>query len=885
MASQAETGQETPAARAAVALEHARDDPKRARAEATAVLALEGAGPEAVAVAERALGLAARADNDLSASSRHLRRAIRVAERHGLASLAAQARVSLFGTLAFRGDFAAAFREADRAGAGLRGVDRGRLELQRANVLLLQGDRLVEALDGLQRALPLFRRANETSLEATVLENRGLVHSYLGDAKKAEADLLAAEGLRHCLGQQRLAAQAQQNLGFVAARRGDLPAALAWFDRADEFFRLHGVVDSVGLRDRCEALLRARLVSEARAVAEHAVSALAEQGWGIYLAEARVMLAEAALLEGDVATAQAEAGAAARAFARQRRPRHHTLATYLQLKARWRAGERSERLLAAARRAGRTLEEYGWTAPAQDCRLIAGQLAPELGHPIVGRRELRLASRHRRRGPVGLRIGACHARALLRLAEGDRTGAARALRTGMELLERHRALLGATDLRVHASAHTAELAELGLRLAWEDGRAEHVLRWAERWRAGSLVLPPARPPQDRRLQRQLAQLRQVTSEAERAALTGERSSGLMAMQTQLERSIRDLARHATGTGVAPAWAAGGLRALTDTLGDRALVEFVAIDGVLHAVVLTARGTELVELGATARVSDEAEALRFAMRRLAHARGSAASQAAAEVAFDHARNELDDLLLAPIASHIEHRHLVLIPTGALHALPWSALPTCQQRPAVVAPSARLWQRATSAARETTAAGRAVFAAGPDVPAAAAEIRAVASCYPDAVCYTGADARVDDVAQALDGAGLGHLAAHGRFRDDSPLFSSLRLADGPLTVYDLEALDQAPRRLVLSACDSGLSDVRAGDELRGLMAALFTQGTRTVIAPVTPVPDDATRPLMVALHRALSDGTPPAVALAGAQAHSGDDPQARAAAAGFVCFGAG
>jgi CHAT domain-containing protein len=92
-------------------------------------------------------------------------------------------------------------------------------------------------------------------------------------------------------------------------------------------------------------------------------------------------------------------------------------------------------------------------------------------------------------------------------------------------------------------------------------------------------------------------------------------------------------------------------------------------------------------------------------------------------------------------------------------------------------------------------------------------------------------------------------------------------------------------VLSACDSGLSDVRAGDELRGLMAALFTQGTRTVIAPVTPIPDEATLPVMVALHRALSGGTPPAAALAGAMAGSVDTPQARAAAAGFVCFGAG
>ena len=100
----------------------------------------------------------------------------------------------------------------------------------------------------------------------------------------------------------------------------------------------------------------------------------------------------------------------------------------------------------------------------------------------------------------------------------------------------------------------------------------------------------------------------------------------------------------------------------------------------------------------------------------------------------------------------------------------------------------------------------------------------------------------------------------------------LADGPLTVYDLEGLRRAPHTLILSACESGLSDVRPGDELMGLAAALFSLGMGTLVAAVTPVPDAATRPLMLALHAAMRSGTPPAEALA-AQA-----------AVSFTCFGA-
>jgi CHAT domain-containing protein len=130
---------------------------------------------------------------------------------------------------------------------------------------------------------------------------------------------------------------------------------------------------------------------------------------------------------------------------------------------------------------------------------------------------------------------------------------------------------------------------------------------------------------------------------------------------------------------------------------------------------------------------------------------------------------------------------------------------------------------------------------------------------------------------------HIATHGEFRADNPLFSYLQLVDGPLTVYDLSALRRPPPLLVLSACDTGLSAVHPGDELQGLSAALLGLGTRSVVASLGPVDDGATRKLMLDFHKRLQTGVGAATALAAAQ--SALDPAYHTTGSSFICLGAG
>jgi CHAT domain-containing protein len=255
----------------------------------------------------------------------------------------------------------------------------------------------------------------------------------------------------------------------------------------------------------------------------------------------------------------------------------------------------------------------------------------------------------------------------------------------------------------------------------------------------------------------------------------------------------------------------------------------------------------------------------------------------------------------VLSQLADRELVLVPTGELHAMPWAALPTCSARAVSVAPSAALWLRAArrrapraedsashagARGRAAGTAGALVLVAGPGLPEAAAEVRALAGRHPRATVLQHADATVTAVAVALEAAALAHIACHGTFRADNPLFSALELADGPLTVYDLERLSAAPQDMILSACDGGVTAVRPGDELMGFSGALLALGTSALIASVVPVPDEPTHRLMLALHQRLAEGCDPAPALALARADAiGDGGADYATAAGFVCFGAG
>jgi len=378
----------------------------------------------------------------------------------------------------------------------------------------------------------------------------------------------------------------------------------------------------------------------------------------------------------------------------------------------------------------------------------------------------------------------------------------------------------------------------------------------------------------------LAELRAVTSELATTAIDSPRLQRLLRRQRTVEAEVRQRSWRAAGPADATPVRQPELAELSERLGNRALVELFALDGSLHALVLVDGRVRYRQLCAVDTATGELAALRFAIRRhLTYSRDREAAGRAAR-SIDYAARELDRMLLGALADLITDRELVVAPAGALHALPWAMLASCRARPVAVSPSSWQWWQALQRPERD---GHVALIAGPAPEHAATEVAALHRQLPDALILTGADATVARALSVLDGALLGHLACHGRFRADNPLFSHLVLADGPMTVADLSALRQAPTRLMLSSCDTGLSAVHPGDELQGLAASLLSLGTQTVIASLGPVDDETTLALTADLYKRLQAGMPPAAALAAAQAAA--PPEHAASAANFVCMGAG
>jgi CHAT domain-containing protein/tetratricopeptide (TPR) repeat protein len=826
-------------------------------------------------LAHQAIGIVLRDHGDLSAAIVELKRGTRLARASGQPEREVDVQATLGLTLAWTGRTRQGLALLDEAVGASRGGLAGRVLMRRASVLRDLG-RFREAHEDLSRALPHLRRAGDTVWEARSLTHRAEVFLGLGLPGRAGMDFARAEELFATSGQDLEYAKARHNRGLVALIRGDLPGALAYFDEAGNRYQALGESFPELAIDRCSALLAAGLAGEAARETDTALSRTPPQG-GIAYKQAELLFAAAtaALAADNPVGARGRAGQARRLFRSQGRDLWQARADLVLAQARYAAGDRSASLSRAAGEVAGRLDASR-AGEALRAHLLAGRLALSRGRAAEADEHLEMAAKSRRRKPPLTRSVAWLARALQAEAHDNARATRTACARGLDALDEHQMTLGATELRAYGTAHGAELAALAQRDALRRGDVRRLLQWSERSRATASSPRSAPIRHDRELVAELSALRSVTRLLNASEDTGPRRSALEREQRRLERAVQARTRRLPGSG-RPEAGAFDLGALWDELGETTLIELVEVDGVLHAIVAANQRVRLHTVGS---IPDrEVQMSRLTLRRIAHR----PPRPEDERVLAHRAAALESALLGPVAAGLGDGPVVVVPPGRLRAVPWTLLPSLRDRVVTVAPSASTWMRARR--KKAPARRRVALVVGPGLATGGAEVARLRTRYPDAVMLGRGSATAEPVLGAMDGAWLAHIAAHGTFRADNPLFSSIQLDDGPLTVHDFERLRRAPHWMILSSCDSGAAAPVGADELLGLASTLVPLGAVGIVASVVPVNDPAAVPLMLTLHDALAVGAtlPEALLAARRRASRGDSLQ-QATAHSFIALGA-
>jgi tetratricopeptide (TPR) repeat protein len=851
--------------------------PSEALTRARAVLAGRP-GPHEASVAHQAAAIVLREFGDVKAAVRELHLALRLARRSGLPDREAEVLASLGVALVYSGRPGPGLAAFEAALQRSSGVLAARVLVRRAIVLVNLG-LYRAALDDL-RSVTVLRRAGDTLYTARALNARAMAYTALGATSRADADFVAAGRLFSEVGQELEALYAVGNRALPAFASGDLPAALSYLDAVIPSYR-RLKVPTIPLRiDRCAILLAAGLSADALAEAYDAVREMDElHGRYTKKAELLLMASNCALAAAEPATAQDWALGAYRLFGSLQSTWWQAHAARLLVQARYAVGPASVRLLRQADQAAARLDTLG-SADAAQAHLLAGRIALDLGRGAEADRHLLAAARSRRRGPALARVSGWLGEALRADAAAHPGRMLAACRRGLDVLDEHRLTLGASELRAQATVHGTELATLAQRHAARAGRPRLLLAWSERWRATANTVPAVRPLADAELNADLAALRRVTRKLEEARGQGKQNAALQRERNRLEGAVRASAMRTHG-GAVIGRSAFRTADLLAELGPAQLIEIVDIDGELHVLTCGANRVRQFKAGRVSDAIRAADFARFALRRLARSRPGDDPVHPLSI-LDAVGPRLEQALLGPAIRALGDGPVIIVPPGRLHAIPWSVLPALRDRVVSVAPSAAAWLGARTAAAPSRR--HVTLARGPGLASDGAEVPLVARLYDDVTVLANGSATAEKVLYAMDGAWLAHIAAHGTFRADSPLFSSLRMHDGPLTVYDFEQLQRAPYRLVLSSCDSGVLAPAGTDELLGLVSSLLPLGTAGIVAAIVPLNDQAVVPLMVDLHRHLRAGQTLAESIYSVRRGLAGDPVQHATATSLISLGA-
>ena len=312
--------------------------------------------------------------------------------------------------------------------------------------------------------------------------------------------------------------------------------------------------------------------------------------------------------------------------------------------------------------------------------------------------------------------------------------------------------------------------------------------------------------------------------------------------------------HDDGGSSAPARGVVPHESVCSLLGpDASLLEYFFVGDRVVAAVLTTQGLDIIPITTSARVLEAMRLLRFQLGRcqFAHSSGLASRNEMDRATAAHLK-ELYDELVAPLRPSLTGRHLVVVPHGQLHYLPFHALHDGEaflidSYTVSYAPSASVF--ALCHAERSEGGGASLVLGIPDerAPLIRQEVESVHKALAGSELLLGERASHDALTHHGKSHRIIHIATHGSFRPDNPMFSGIRLGDGYLHLYELYQTRLSVDLLTLSGCATGLNVVAAGDELLGLIRGALYAGAKSLLLTLWDVNDRSTAEFMGSFYR--------------------------------------
>jgi CHAT domain-containing protein/predicted negative regulator of RcsB-dependent stress response len=853
-------------------------------AEAALLIAQRLRRKEDLALALRAKANALYACGENRAAIAHHERAFRLFEELGERLQAARTQSSSIQPLILLGEYERAFEAADQARKTFKDLGQplriAGLENNVGNIFHRQ-DRFEEALAHYERAYQTLSEQGQWERVAISLHNMAMCLISLNDFPRSLDCYQKARNLSERYGMPLLRDQADYNIAYLYYFRGEYSRAIEMLYATRRACEVSGDAYHVALcyMDLSEIYLELTLSGEARQMAREAFLRFEKLGMGYEVAKSLANEAIACGQQGKTVESLERFARAREMFEKEKNVVWPWLLDLYQGLLLFNEGQYFDaRKLCTA--AAVFFDQTVLSGKAALAHLLLGRIALQLGELATAETETAAAMSKLDMFQAPVFFYQAHLlRGRIAHIRGERETALDTYREACKSLEMVRSRLHSEELKISFIKNRLQVYEALVELHLTGGQGEtstaEVFSWIEAAKSRSMTetifqssqsLSLGEEGQSELVRRirdlrkelnwyyhriELEQLRPEENAHKRIRVLREKA---VSHENELLRTLRELPAHERENATLEAPADFSLQRLQRNLpADTTLIEYYSTGDQLIAAVVKKNKTEIVPVSVVSRITHFLQLLRFQISKFRM--GVAYTERFERPLLDATQAHLKSLcdeLFAPLRKHIDTKHLIFVPHGALHFLPFHALRNedqylCEGYTISYAPSATVFTLCQEKAESEQSISLVMGIPDERAPHILSEVQSVALLLPHPELLVGEQATSGRLKEKGAESGLLHIATHGSYRQDNPMFSGIRLGDGYLNLHDLYHMRLPAKLVTLSGCATGMNFVAQGDELLGLQRGLFCAGATSLLLSLWDVHDQSTAKLMHAFYK--------------------------------------